>query len=54
MLAYNHHVYGKRLETSIIKRDDDVVVEYYWDLNRGSMRKPGKKPITGWRKIFDF
>ncbi len=33
MLAYNHHVYGKRLETSIIKRDDDVVVEYCQDLN---------------------
>ncbi len=26
MLAYNLHVYGKWLETSIIKTDDDVVV----------------------------
>jgi hypothetical protein len=36
MLAYNLHVYGKWLETSIIKTDDDVVVvvvEYYRDPN---------------------
>jgi hypothetical protein len=33
MLVYNQHVYGKWLETSIIKRDDDLVVEYCRDLH---------------------